>query len=157
MDFFNLTFGSEVFLNPGAGYGKEFNVKEIESIINGSIFNSNRYEVKEDTKVMIGQPANPPEELLKELKTLFSSIKEVKSAYNAHFYNPMMDEKPHTLIAVELNGDWESMIIEAGKIADRVKIPDPPVDFIQLNGKSDLESYFKDTKPFYRKKLLGIF
>ncbi len=152
-----MTLGTDVLLNPGASYGKEFNVKEIESILNGSIYYSNGYEVKEDTEVMIGQPANPPDELLKELGMLFSKIKGVKTAYNAHFYNPQLDEMPHTLIAVEMNGEWEELISRAGKIADSVKIPDPPVDFIQLNGKSSLEGYFKETKPFYKKKLLGIF
>lgn len=76
-DFFNFTLGTGVFLYPGASYGKEFKVKEIESILNGSIFESHGYKVEQDTEVMIGQPANPPEELLKELKALFSNNKEI--------------------------------------------------------------------------------
>lgn len=36
-------------------------------------------------------------------------------------------------------------------------MPDPPVDFIHLNGESGLEPYYKETKPFYKKKILGMF
>jgi hypothetical protein len=159
IEFFNLTKGADVFLNPGSSYGKEFIKVEIESIISGSILNpSHRYEIKKDTQVTIGQPAILPIDLINALIKLFSTLKSVKCAYNAHFYNPEIDEKPHTLIAIEINGNWDDIVSRAGMIADSIKIPDPPVDFIQLNGKSGLEQYFRSScKPFYKKKIMGIF
>lgn len=159
IDFFKLTLGANVILNHGASFGKEFNKREIESILNGSILtNSNNYEVKKDTQIMIGQPAVSPVELIQGLSKLFARIKEIKCAYNAHFYNPEMDEKPHTLIAIETYGNWNEIMTNAGMVVETVKIPDPPVDFIQLNEKSELDHYFKSTcKPFYKKKILGLF
>ncbi|WP_195575553.1 enhanced serine sensitivity protein SseB C-terminal domain-containing protein [Paenibacillus sp. 1001270B_150601_E10] len=159
MDFFQLTRGADVFLNPSSSYGKEFNVDEIESILNGSIFNNiNSYEVEEETQVMVGQPAIVPEELIQALSKLFATRKEIKCAYNAHFFNPQMDEKPHTLIAVEASDNWEEIVSKAGMIADSVHVPDPPVSFVQMDGSSGLEEYFKsNVRPFYTKKKLGLF
>lgn len=158
IDFFNLIRGADVFLNPSSSYGKEFSEIEIESILNGSIFaNIDSYEVKEDTQVMVGQPAIVPEELIHELSNLFATMKEIKCAYNAHFFNPQMDEKPHTLIAIEMDGNWDKVISKAGMVADSVNVPDPPVSFIHLDGTSGIEQYFKsNVKPFYKKRLLDL-
>jgi hypothetical protein len=159
IDFFTLTKDADVIMNPRSSYGKEFNKEEIDTILNGTIYDpSQRYEVKKDTKVMIGQPANNPTELIAELIKFFSTKKEVKCAYNAHFYNPEFDDHPHTLIAVKVSGNWDEVIAKAGMIANAVKIPDPPVDFIQLDENSDFQQYFRTScKPFYKKKSFGIF
>jgi hypothetical protein len=155
-DFFTLVGGSEVILNPGAEYGKEFTGPEIESMIDGSIWRpATQYKARKDTQVMIGQPANPPTELIKALCDLFCTMKNVKLAYNAHFFNPDVNEKAHTLIAIQVTGEWEKTVAAAGMVANGVNIPDPPVDFIQLTGKS-FEDYFSGQEPFYRKKILGL-
>lgn len=159
VDFFQLTRGADVFLNPTSSYGKEFTAEEIESILNGSIFSpSQQYEVQKETEVMIGQPAIMPRELLDALSKLFADMKEVKLAYQAHFFNPQMDEKPHTLIALEVSDNMNEIVAKAGMVANSVHVPDPPVTFIQLDGSSGLEDYFKsNVKPFYKKRVLGLF
>ncbi|MCM3038118.1 enhanced serine sensitivity protein SseB C-terminal domain-containing protein [Paenibacillus motobuensis] len=152
VDFFQLTRGADVFLNPTSRYGKEFTAEEIESILNGSIFSpSQQYEVQKETEVMIGQPAIMPKELLDAISELFADMKEVKLAYHAHFFNPQMDEKPHTLIALEVSDNMNEIVAKAGMVANSVHVPDPPVTFIQLDGSSGLEDYFKsNVKPFYK-------
>jgi hypothetical protein len=159
LEFMKITRGAELILNPGSEYGKEFTKAEIESLLDGSIWKpSERHVIEKATEVMIGKPSNYPKELVDALTRYFKTTKEVKRAYLAHFFNPQRDEKPHTLIGVEVIGDWDSVMSGAGMVTRGVPIPDPPVDFIQITGKGGVEDYFKTgCKPFYERKLFGIF
>ncbi len=157
LEFFKITRGAELILNPGMDYGKEFLSQEIESIISGEIFRPQEsWTARENTQVLIGQPSNYPTDLAESLKRFFKSQRSVKKAYLVHFYNPTRDDKPHTLIGVESNGNWDEIVAGAGMVAEGVEIPDPPVDFLQIEGK-DQENYFSGTKPFYQRKKFGIF
>lgn len=107
---------------------------------------------------MIGQPSNYPAKLVDALTCYFKQTRRVKKAYLAHFFNPEFDEQPHTLIAMQVGGDWESVVAGAGMVAQGIEVPDPPVDFIQITGQGGVEDYFKgECKPFYERKLFGIF
>lgn len=159
IEFMKITRGTELILNPGSDYGKEFTKNEIASLIDGSIWQpSERYIAEKAAQVMIGQPANYPTQLADALSRYFKTQKGVKKAYLAHFFHPERDEKPHTLIGVEFSGDWDSIMAGAGIVARDIPIPDPPVDFLPIAGKGGVEDYFtKDCKPFYERKLFGIF
>lgn len=159
IEFMKITQGAEFILNPGSDYGKEFTKAEISSILDGSIWQpSERYVAKQAEQVMIGQPAIFPKDLADALSRYFKTQKGVKRAFLAHFFHPQRDEKPHTLIAVEFTGDWEPIMAGAGMVARDVPIPDPQVDFLPMTGKEGIEDYFKkDCKPFYERKLLGLF
>ena len=155
-EFFRITAGADVVLNPGWDHGKEFSKEEIAGLLDGSIWQPReRFEVKRDTTVQIGQPARHPKELVETLSRLFTAIPEVRRAYVALLYNPERDERPHTLVAIEASGNWESVIARAGMVASAVEVPDPPVDFIPLTGGSGIEEYFgNECQPFYQR-LLG--
>lgn len=159
LELMKITQGAEMLLNPGSDFGKEFTREEIRSIVDGSIWEpSESYRVEKETQVMIGQPANYPRELADTLARLFKGVKEVKRAYLAHFFNPAQDEKPHTLIGIEVSGSWEQVVSQAGLVARDVDVPDPPVDFIQITGKGGADDYFlNECEPFYKKKVLGLF
>ncbi|MEC0368647.1 enhanced serine sensitivity protein SseB C-terminal domain-containing protein [Paenibacillus chibensis] len=152
--FFNLTKGADVLLNPGSSFGKEFSAREIESILDGSVFNAQEaYVVEKNTQTMIGPPAEPPTELLEGLTTAFHErLKNVICAYNAQVFNPRTDRAPRTLIAISYIGKGDHIIEECGKIAESVQVQYSPIEFIELNGSSGLESYFENQcKPFYLK------
>ena len=159
VEFMRIVQGSEIILNPSIPYGKEFVRDEILSIIDGSIFKpTESFVAKKDTQVLIGQPSNYPTELVNALSRYFKKRKEVKNAYLAHFHNPERDEKAHTLVGVEVEGNWDDVMSGVGMIVGDVKIPDPPVDFIQITGNGGIEEYFTSScKPFYRKKRFGLF
>ena len=159
LEFIKITKGAEFILNPGADFGKEFIESEIASIIDGSIWKPvERFVAQKETQVFIGQPSNYPQELVDVLKRVFNKNKEVKRAYLGHFMNPKRDEKAHTLIALEVSGEWEKIMSEVGIVARDIKIPDPPIDFIQITGKGGIEDYFlKECKTFYVRKLFGLF
>jgi hypothetical protein len=156
-----IALGSELILNPGSDYGKEFTREEIAGILDGSIWRSNQFTVEKATKVLLGQPARYPQVLVEALSRLFAGKKEVQAAYLAHFFNPAAGDKPHTLIGIEATGNWDRLVAEAGMVAANVDVPDPPVDFLRMTGKAGVEDYFhKSCKPFYskgRKKWFGMF
>jgi len=161
LEFLKITQGAGLVLNPGSDYGKEFSTKEIQSLLDGSIWQPAQvHEVEAPIQVQVGQPANYPHQLTEALTRLFKGLKEVKAAYLAHFFNPAEDEKPHTLIGIEVTGDWDRIVGEAGLVAKDIQIPDPPLDFMQIKGEggSGIEDYFlKECRPFYKRKLFGLF
>lgn len=154
-----ITRGTPLLLNPGADYGKELTVDEIASILDGSLWRPvSQYEVERDTEVMIGEPAVYPQELVDALTRIFKRLKPVRRAYLAHFFNPTVDERPHTLVAVEATGDWDAVLAEAGVATRQVEIPDPPVDYLRLTGGGGVQDYFlEQCEPFYRAKRLRLF
>lgn len=154
MDLFGLVRGSDVWMNPGGEFAKEFPAAEIESILDGTLFAPTKvYTLDRAAQIMLGRPTKEPEELQNELAEVFGSFPNVKLAYSAHYYNPETEEPPHTLIAVEADGNcWEEIVQTASLRASSARIPDPPVDFVRLDGKSGLENYFEsDCEPFYHK------
>jgi len=158
LEFLEITRGADLVLNPGSDYGKEFTAAEVESILDGSIGRPDEtYVAQKDTQVLIGQPANYPTELVEALKRLFAARKDVKRAWLAHFCNPERDEKAHTLVALDVTGDWDEVAAAVGIVAQSTPLPDPPVDLMQITGRGGVEDYFKSVEPFYERKRFGIF
>lgn len=159
LEFMKITQGSEIVLNPGSEYGKLFTREEIQAILDGSIWAPSESRTMErNTRVVIGQPANYPHELAGALSRLFKRLKDVQRAYLALFYNPEEEEKPHILIGIEVSGNWEQVVSQAGLVARDIEIPNPPVDFMQITGQEGLEEYFRnECKPFYEKRTLRLF
>lgn len=158
--FMEITRGAELLLNPGAEFGKEFTKEEVSALLDGTMWKpSESYRAEEETQVLIGQPAKHPDALVSALARLFKQMKEVKRAYLAHFCNPSRGEEPHTLVGIETSGKWEDVAAKAGIVARNIEVPDPPVDFLQITGKSGVEEYFRnECRPFYeKKKLLDLF
>ena len=153
-DFLKMTKGATLVLNPGSDYGKEFNAAEIASLLDGSMWRpSDVYVTPKQTKVLIGQPANYPTELVDALRRYFEGTPEVVRAFLAHYFNPDRDQKAHTMIAMEVTGDWDRVAADAGMVARDVVVPDPPIDFLRMEGKPGLEDHFrKGVKPFYEKQ-----
>jgi hypothetical protein len=161
LEFLKITQSAELILNPGSDYGKEFTREELAGIIDGAIWRTNPYTVEKATQVLLGQPARHPHALVEALSRLFAGKNEVQSAYLAHFFNPAVGDKSHTLIGIEATGNWERLVAESGMVAANVEVPDPPIDFVRMTGATGVEDYFlKGCKPFYtktRKKWFGIF
>jgi hypothetical protein len=152
-DFLQMTKGTNLLLNPGSDYGKEFTAAEVASLLDGSLWRpTDSFVTEKKTKVLIGQPANYPTELVAALTRYFQQTPEVTRAYLAHFRNPDHDPRPHTLIAIDTTGDWNTIASGAGIIARDIKIPDPPIDFFQITPTPGLSDHFRHSvKPFYEK------
>ncbi|HEX2834116.1 MAG TPA: enhanced serine sensitivity protein SseB C-terminal domain-containing protein [Thermoanaerobaculia bacterium] len=157
LELMKITRGASLLLNAASEYGKELLPEEIESILDGSIWRPRSPHVLErDTKVLLGQPSRPPQELVAVLRRVFARHKDVKKAYLAHFVNPSEDGKPHTLIAIEASANHDRIVSEAMLAANAITVPDPPVDFTLLPNPG-FDSYFRSVRPFYRRKRFGLF
>lgn len=154
LDFMKMTLGTPLLLNPGSEYGKEFPPEEIESIIDGSLWQTTEeYTVEQETRVLIGEPANYPDELVHTLARFFATKPQVRRAWLAHFFNPADKLPPHTLIALECDGDYKDILQEAGAVIRGTEVLDPPVDLLPVTGEGGLEDYFLgEAEPFYQRQ-----
>jgi type III secretion system (T3SS) SseB-like protein len=155
-NFFEMTRGTHVILNPNCEYGKEFLAEEIAGLLDGSIYAPTKTTTtQKDTRVLLGQPKVYPTELVKALSTLFAQHRNVKAAYLAHFFNPDSGEPPHTLIGIDADGESQVLFGEAGMVARDVLPRGELVDFTQVKPHEEgLSQYLiRETKPFYRRSL----
>jgi hypothetical protein len=155
-DFFEITRGAFVFLNPGFPYGKEFFPQEVEQLLDGSIFQpAQTYTTQQNTQILLGQPAEYPRELVKALAAYFEKNPRVNKAYLAQYHNPSADEKPHLLIAIDGKGDWQQLLGDAGMIASELIGKGEVIDFMHLDNSSLSKTITKQSQPFYKKSFLG--
>lgn len=163
VDFFRMIRNSKnpapLILNPGSGYGKIFSIYEIETLANGNNpAASEKIRVSAGGKLLLGQPSNYPHKLVDVLKKNFKKNKNIKQAFLLHICNQSIDEKPHTLIVVDINHAFDYVVNTIGALINNIEIPDPPVDIAQfLNPQDPISKYCLTIKPFYKKKILGIF
>jgi hypothetical protein len=156
-DFLPVIKGSAVLLNPASDFGKQFAPAEIAALLDGSIFapQSSRVTTQPE-EVFLGQPAEYPTHVTDALAKYFRRRGDVRAAYLAHFSNPATGDPPHTLIGVDTTGPWKEIAGEAGIVLGGVCRPDELVDLMQID-KSGVSDYLRRTKPFYKKKILGLF
>jgi len=153
-DLFDFTRGATFILNPYSDYGKELIPQEIESLLNGSIYEqNNEMTIQSDTEVQIGQPANYPDKLVNELKLLFENRPYVKAAYLAAIKMDKNEKLPHLVIAIDLEGELRDISKEAGPLAEKFLDKNEIVDFMQIDNKGGISDYFiSQTKPFYERQ-----
>jgi hypothetical protein len=160
LDLFKMVRNADLWLNPGSDYGKILTQKEVESILDGSIFQPQEKLDVGGQQILLGQPKEYPEHVTVALSNLFSRGKVVKAAYLAHAFLPTNDKTPHTLIGLDVAGEWEEAIKDIGVVLREVTKPGEIVDLVRVDPKKPdpISSYMRDsTKPFYKKKVLGIF
>jgi hypothetical protein len=157
---FELVGKNRVILNPGSPFGKQFVPEEMARIVDGSIFASrSSMVVPEDRQVLMGQPASYPAHVTGPLAAFFKTKKDVRAAYLAHVLDPKSGEAPHTMIGVDVdtNTDYQRLMGEAAMILDGVAKPGELIDFIRIANDGVSAYMTKETKPFYRRKWLGVF
>ncbi len=153
-DLFEFTKGATFLLNPYSDYGKELVPQEIESLLNGSIFEkTNEIEITENTNVLIGQPAKYPTALVKALSNLFTKEPTVKSAYLASIKIDKSEKLPHLIIAMDTEGNMSSISGKAGAIAKQMIGKNEIIDFIKIEKNNEISDYFiQQIEPFYKQK-----
>ncbi len=164
---FEMTLGAVLFLNPKSDYGKEFIPDEVEHLLSiGLSQAANQRVVKEDTQVLLGQPADIPSKMIDSLTQLFAKHKIIKSAYLALMHDQSIDDKPHLIVGLEfIEGKEEKMLEdsysqqlelimrEAGNVAADSAPEGESVDLCVVSkGETGISEYFlTQTKPFYEK------
>jgi hypothetical protein len=144
---FEMTKGSHFVLNPGSDYGKELPPGEIAMLLNPG---ANKPQA---TKVIIGQPAVYPHNLVNALKACFAKHKDVVSAHLVQIAFADAAQPPHPMIGVAMTGDWDSLAAEIGRVAG-IAVPGLTFDMVRIEpGKAgDIVAALAKTPPFYRRK-----
>ena len=160
-ELFEMVRGTALVLNPGSAYGKFLTPAEIESLLDGSIFNPEPSKNLDagGKQILLGQPSNYPHHLTEALSKFFATQKEVEAAYLARA-QIAGEESPHTMIGISTTGDYSALVQAAGPVINPVLKNGEIVDLIQLGQPADPVSDYmlRNTKPFYkRKKWLGLF
>lgn len=152
---FEITLGATLFLNPRSDYGKEFVPHEVEQLLSIGISHAPSTRVVEkETKVLLGQPAEYPSQMVDSVTQLLAKHSNVKKAYLALMHDTSIDEKPHLIIGIDAEGDIEKIMREAGNVAGDTAPDGEFVDLYRVNeNDSGLSDYLKNqTTPFYERK-----
>jgi len=151
---FSSNPGAQYVINPLSDYGKELTAYEIKSLLDNSLFNSNkRIKLEKNARVLLSQPSAYPHKLIKSLSTYFLQHREVSNAYVAQIHNCETGEEPRLLLALEGPVDLSNVFSEISVIIGGTIAPDSYVDMFQLEGDGGLDSYFRKIKPFYTSQL----
>ena len=152
-DLFELSKGATFILNPYSDYGKELLPQEIESLLNGSIFDhTNEVRIEENTEIQMGQPAKYPTELVKVLTRFFKDQPSVNAAYLALISMEKSKDLHHLMIGIDVEGNMSSVASKAGPLIENLLGKDEVVDFVQIDDKGGVSEYFlNETKPFYKR------
>ncbi|MBI3464395.1 MAG: enhanced serine sensitivity protein SseB C-terminal domain-containing protein [Planctomycetes bacterium] len=159
-DLLNLLRDKDLVMNPGSEYGKLLTQQEVNAIVDGSIFSPQETPDVGGKRVVLGQPNDYPRHITEALRRFFVQQREVKAAYLGHAFIPDIDKEPHTLIGIEVAGNWRRVVEEAGLVVREVAKAGEVVDFVQVHpGDTDtIGAYLqRETKPFYKRKLFGLF
>lgn len=149
-NLFSFAKGVTFILNPYSDYGKELLPEEVDAITNGTILTKKMRQmtIEKDTKIMIGQPAIYPTELVNSLTRLFMERPAVGAAYLGWIHDPASGQEPHYIFGIETD-DYNSIIAEIGPVVDAYLIG-TFADFIQIKKGEGLSDYFfRQTTPFY--------
>lgn len=152
--FFEMTRGTALILNPSSAFGKEFTPAEVEALLAEGVNKmATPMVVERDTQVLLGQPANYPDAMVASLTTLLANHPNVKAAYLAQMFDRTRDEKPHLIVGIQADGDFENIVREAGLVASDTAPKGEPVDLIRVvRGDPGVGKYFlKEVKPFYER------
>src|SRR5688500_17121310 len=98
-DFFAMTRGADLVLNPRSEHGKEFTAAEIESLLATGVNEIPEQRVVQSaTQILVGAPLNYPTEMVASLTTLLDKHPNVKAAYLALMHDQSANEAPHLIV-----------------------------------------------------------
>lgn len=113
-----ITGPLEMLMNPGSAYGKHFLADETRGLLDGSMFQpKDTWVAEKDEKFLIGRPARYPDRFVTALQKMFASRREVRRAYLALIHIPSRSESPNLYLAIETDGDLQSIAADCGIIA----------------------------------------
>lgn len=98
-DFWELTQGSTLVLNPHSTYGKEFHPAEIAQLLDGAAAMT-PHLITKTTQVAVGQPAHTPTGMREALRELLGRHEGVHSGYLGWKVVPESGDQSYLLVIV---------------------------------------------------------
>lgn len=120
----------------------------IESVVSGKQdVNIEKLTVEKDTKVMLGDPKEKPEELIEAISKCLEKHNEVKSAYLKLM---VKDNVESWLLVIDFEGEKNALFGDIAKSALAYS-KGKNIDFIKL-GSEFSKNAIKNSEPFYKAK-----
>jgi len=140
-------------LNPGCPAGKEFFVQEMQDLASGKFFEPPKPEIiPKERKILLGQPAEYPHQLVEILTRYLSSQPAVEAAYLAQIDDPASGVPSHLIFAVKIQGNIDPIMQQLVMVARDSLGPNKVADFTVLGRGGSLDDYFlTQTQPFYQR------
>jgi hypothetical protein len=151
---FEMTKGATLVLNPASTHVKEFFPNEIQALLTTGMNQIPQTRVVEKaTKVLLGQPADYPSEMVSSLTMLLAKHPSVKAAYLCLMHDPSTQDKPGLVVGFEGEAGLDTAMQEAGSVASDTAPKGVTVDFVKvLPGDNGVSAYLKTSvKPFYER------
>lgn len=111
--------------------------------------------IEKDTKVLLGQPANYPQEMVNALSKFFKKHKEVENAY-LFLAHKEGDEKPNLLFVIDFTGDKTTLFPQIAAVAQDYLGKDEYIELVPMNTEFGKDAT-KGATPFYKKKGWSFF
>jgi hypothetical protein len=119
-----------IVLNPGQDYGVVWGATDLEALLTGMTSEV----VQKETKILLGHPAQRPDELIARLTNILSSDNGIQEAYLMLAHRG--DSEGQTwMLGVATSGDWRHVQVLIGKAVGGFAF-DKPMDVMRLEGGS---------------------
>jgi hypothetical protein len=119
-----------VVLNPGQDYGVVWGASDLEALLTGMTSEI----VQRETQILLGHPAQRPDELITRLTEVLSSDSNIREAYLMLAHRG--DSEAQTwMLGVASSGEWRDVQRLIGKAVDGFAF-DKPMDVMRLEGGS---------------------
>jgi len=150
-DLFGLAKGATFILNPYSDFGKELLPEEIDRLLNGIITNPahQKITIEKETKVLIGQPAVYPQNMVDSFKILFKNKPNIIAAYLGWIHDPASNIPPHYIVGIDAQQLDQQLMDEASHLAYQYLSADEFIDFISVRDTNGIAEYLKNSAPFY--------
>lgn len=148
------TKGATLVLNPFSDHTKELAAEEIDELLNGNIFRPEKpEEIKQHTKVRIGQPAagRIPAGLDKSLIEFAKTRINIKAIYIAMIERVGSGNLPSLMIALRLSNSDQQVFGELGEVIRPYVSNDTHIEMMEINGNEGLSGYFDSVQSIYKK------
>ena len=154
---FEMTRGSVLVMNPASSYGKEFFPEEVEALLaTGLNLEPARRVVQKDTRVVVGQPAEYPVEMVSALSALLVRHPSVEAAYLCQVDDPSVRDSRSLLVGLKVDADLDRVVREVGLVAADTAPQGVAVDIVEVTseGKGFSDYFSRSVEPFYRRDRL---
>ncbi len=151
INFFKMVAANNAgaVLNPNSKYSKEFSAEEIQAIL-GSIKQAVSVpDASSGENVLITQPKNPPEELIKEIKKFCGTRLDILNAYAFDIVYP--GKKPHFLLVLDCEFEREELYEKVKELLDKHFLNEDD-EYEVMSAKQELiRNFVRSQIPFYSK------